>query len=74
MVGGRVVSIRRSVNKITVFVRGVGGDKHKTLRVDTEFAGEIPTGSQIWWQARHLFVRPPGAKTETDIGRVGYAY
>lgn len=74
MIGGRVVSVKRSGGKATVLVRGTGSDRHRMLRVDTEFAGEIPTGSQIWWQSRHLLITPPGTKAETDIGRVGYAY
>jgi len=74
MVGGKISSVRRTGDKAIITVRGIGSEHRQQLHVETEYKGEIPTGSSIWWQARHLMICPPGAKRETDIGRVGYSY
>lgn len=75
MIGGKIVSVRRRGERATILVVGTScSDKGDHLRVDTLYQGDIPPGSSIWWQARHLFIHPPGVKNEYDIGRVGYSY
>jgi len=74
MIGGRIQSVSRKTGVATIVVRGTGCDHGRTLRVQTCYQGEIPTGGSIWWQSRSLFVRAPGAKVEQNIGRIEYAY
>lgn len=73
MVGGRIVSVRRHQNYATILVQGTGCEWRDLRQVNTAYMGEIPTGGQIWWQDRHLFVKGPSELEERDIGRVGYA-